>query len=520
METNQIEKEYTRVKRSLEVLGYKGPLGIESVGVVNKILNDLIKTTDAFKKLQDERDKIKADLKVQGDLLLPLRRENFKLTSENNQLHKDIIQLKDDIEHEHNRTANQISTLEKEKEDLKFLLTQKDTKINKLTADVERTRNEYNLVLNNVNHNPNVNMTDKRTFMGNSMTGSSMSGSRNQNPTFELSSKMNAPVKENMNKDEILNLMRQEMSTQNLSKEDWANDLKIAGKEAEKLRNEIKNLKQTLKEKEKSVEDMAQKLSSRDAEILRLQTTNYVGDDNKEELKLRYNADSLMEQNEKLKTQIDFLNKENHDLHEIDYFHNHRCRQEEINKLDDTIAKLKSENEKLKKNLEREREINAEGSVTNSSLLMSGTGSDKKLTKANLKAQIQSLNDQVQSLKNLNSSLESDLNQVRTNYKQTMDKLKQEEDEFNTKISELNSQKNALNKKFEDIQMENLNLKNQTDNRSTEVKGYQDMIEELKSELNLYKSNELLSNKNLEEKNDAVKKILVLGIAMEVQVPS
>lgn len=50
MEPSEIEKEYNRVKRSLEVLGYRGPLGIESAGVVNKVLNDLIKTTDAFKK--------------------------------------------------------------------------------------------------------------------------------------------------------------------------------------------------------------------------------------------------------------------------------------------------------------------------------------------------------------------------------------------------------------------------------------------------------------------------------------
>ena len=35
--------------------------------------------------------------------------------------------------------------------------------------------------------------------------------------------------------------------------------------------------------------------------------------------------------------QIDFLNEENHKLQQIDYFHSHRCREDEINKLDKQI---------------------------------------------------------------------------------------------------------------------------------------------------------------------------------------
>ena len=80
----------------LEALGYKGPLGIESAGVVSKVLNDLIKTTEAVKKLRDENEKTKNEFKVQGDLVLPLRNENLKLTKENNELHKKLISLKDD----------------------------------------------------------------------------------------------------------------------------------------------------------------------------------------------------------------------------------------------------------------------------------------------------------------------------------------------------------------------------------------------------------------------------------------
>ena len=43
MKGKDIEREYIRVKKSLEVLGYRDPLGIDSVSIVNKVLNDLIK---------------------------------------------------------------------------------------------------------------------------------------------------------------------------------------------------------------------------------------------------------------------------------------------------------------------------------------------------------------------------------------------------------------------------------------------------------------------------------------------
>ena len=95
MKTRDIEREYIRVKKSLEVLGYKDPLGLDSVSVVNKVLNDLIKTTEGFKKLQDERDRLRTELKSQGDLLLPLRNENLRLTKENNELHREMINLKE-----------------------------------------------------------------------------------------------------------------------------------------------------------------------------------------------------------------------------------------------------------------------------------------------------------------------------------------------------------------------------------------------------------------------------------------
>ena len=130
--SNSNEKEYLHVKRSLEVLGYKDPLGIDSVQVVNKVLNDLIKTTEAFKKLQDERNLLKDQIKSQNEIVLPLRNENMKLTKENNELHNEIIKLKDNIDNKNLNNNDDIKKYEDENNDLKFLNNQKDNKIKNL----------------------------------------------------------------------------------------------------------------------------------------------------------------------------------------------------------------------------------------------------------------------------------------------------------------------------------------------------------------------------------------------------
>jgi len=79
-----------------------------------------------------------------------------------------------------------------------------------------------------------------------------------------------------------------------------------------------------------------------------LQNNAFLGDENLEEIKVRYNIDYYREQNEQLKRQNDFLNKENHRLTSVEHFHTHKCREEEVIKLRGEIDKLKFENSRLK----------------------------------------------------------------------------------------------------------------------------------------------------------------------------
>ena len=70
METNEREKQYNKLKLSLETMGYNGYLSEESVQLVNSIVNDLIKATKAFKNIMTEKNNLESKLKIQDDIIL------------------------------------------------------------------------------------------------------------------------------------------------------------------------------------------------------------------------------------------------------------------------------------------------------------------------------------------------------------------------------------------------------------------------------------------------------------------
>ena len=374
MKGRDVEREYMRVKKSLEVLGYKDPLGIDSVSIVNKVLNDLIKTTEGFKKLQDERDKLRNELKSQNDLLLPFRNENIRLTKENNELHQEMIKLKDALEKNSNANMQSRTKTQNEKDEFKLLLSQKDSLIKTQQAEIDSLKQKMNdlfdkLYLENINSNGNTTNIINKTNMGDML-------SRKVVPKggFEISAPLEiqggGTDEKNLNLDE--EIFKKELDNFNLNKESWMKDLKLADAEAEKLRNEIRNLKKQISEQETSIQTLRNKVSNRDSEINNLQMNKFIGDDNREELKIKYNAENLKEINDKLQAQIDFLNEENHKLQAIEYFHTHRCREEEVKKLDNQISLLQKENDFLKNQIEsinntnrtiitKEKKINNEG---------------------------------------------------------------------------------------------------------------------------------------------------------------
>ena len=129
--------EYTNLKKSLESLGYLEPLGPDSIILVNHLLTDLINTSEAFKKCQEEKEKLSLELKKQGNLVLPLRKENLRITKENNDLHNQMIQLEDNLDKFKIVNGEYYKKVEQERDDYKILIKEKESYIKQQQNEID-----------------------------------------------------------------------------------------------------------------------------------------------------------------------------------------------------------------------------------------------------------------------------------------------------------------------------------------------------------------------------------------------
>ena len=112
------EHKYVNLRKRLDQLGYRQTLGIESLPLIEKLFNDLVHTTESLKraKLDLSNTKSNADTSLSNhnnsksaSVNDPLngnvppsvqayKADNAKLIKENNELHLQLIKLKDEFE--------------------------------------------------------------------------------------------------------------------------------------------------------------------------------------------------------------------------------------------------------------------------------------------------------------------------------------------------------------------------------------------------------------------------------------
>ncbi len=73
-------------------------VAIESSALAEKLLNDLLKTTEGFQKLKKLNEELKSQSQSDSTYLEPLKRENERIVRENNELHLQVIRVKEESE--------------------------------------------------------------------------------------------------------------------------------------------------------------------------------------------------------------------------------------------------------------------------------------------------------------------------------------------------------------------------------------------------------------------------------------
>ena len=138
------ERKFTNLRKRLDQLGYRQPLGMDSVPLVEKLFSDLIHTTESLKntKLSLHRHNKSGGSSAAGqDFNETYRSDNAKLVKENNELHLELIRQKEESDNKLKDLKEKVRKLEHENSDLKFLNSQYVHKVRALEKDL-RSRTE------------------------------------------------------------------------------------------------------------------------------------------------------------------------------------------------------------------------------------------------------------------------------------------------------------------------------------------------------------------------------------------
>ncbi|KAI9357686.1 hypothetical protein DFJ73DRAFT_190386 [Zopfochytrium polystomum] len=126
------------LRHRLNQLDYTEDFGTDSALLVQRLLADLVRTTESMKKFKHQLGTVQREKAALEEQIKPLRSEIARLTAENNQVHLELVKMADDRDASQRRTEQQARKREAEEAELRFLATQYNQK-----AENERMKNEF-----------------------------------------------------------------------------------------------------------------------------------------------------------------------------------------------------------------------------------------------------------------------------------------------------------------------------------------------------------------------------------------
>jgi chromosome segregation ATPase len=249
-----------------------------------------------------------------------------------------MIKIKDDQDKKEIKFEAAIRKLNEEKDEMRFLLSQKDIQIKNAEQETDSIRRKLNEILQKVYgdyNNQGLAGAEKLLKTGTTKPMNIIGRKTEFFIPNALDNQMNAET--------AFKSLNNNLS----EKEEWARDLREADERALKFRNDTKVAEQRSKDLQQRIEILEKQIQSRDLEIKRM-GDNYFLSDNLEEIKVKYQSEHMQKTIDKLNLQIDFLNSRNHELEESHKFHETKCNGKTIRILEKEIEKINLENKDKK----------------------------------------------------------------------------------------------------------------------------------------------------------------------------
>ena len=121
---NNTEAKFGVLRRRLDQLGYKQPLGLDGVPLTERMLCDLLHTTESLREAEHQLSTHQRERDVFSQHVEPYQQDNAKLVQENNSLHSQIIRAKEGNEAKMRELKCTLKRMDHENTDLKFLNSQ------------------------------------------------------------------------------------------------------------------------------------------------------------------------------------------------------------------------------------------------------------------------------------------------------------------------------------------------------------------------------------------------------------
>lgn len=80
------ERAFAQLKMQLSALSYTEPVGVESAPLVQRLLNDLVLTSESFEAMRERAEAAEHTASSSKEDAAPFRKENSRLIRENNEV--------------------------------------------------------------------------------------------------------------------------------------------------------------------------------------------------------------------------------------------------------------------------------------------------------------------------------------------------------------------------------------------------------------------------------------------------